>query len=219
MFRAVNPSLELNGDFWAWHLDYGHAGFPPHRDRWNMTETDGLPDYLSAWVALTDVTPSHGCIFVLPCSLDPTYGRPVKEGEEEEDDADSVARANCTDCMPLPAHATDVLFWTGRLIHYGGRCTSRTPRMSLGLAASNPTFESPADRLGPTPRRLDNLLYPSLEDRLRIIATQIWTYNEVVRQPRAALNLLEALEVHWQSNNTTAAPLETVSDHNNRTSP
>lgn len=87
---AVSPHHVLTGDFLAWHVAPGSAGFSPHRDRQpealaDSFADDGQPKYATVWVALTDVSSENSCLFVMPASHDPGY----HGGDGVDDDAPS----------------------------------------------------------------------------------------------------------------------------------
>ena len=62
----------------------------------------------------------------------------------------SAATAVRQDARCVPADSGEVLCWSGRSLHYGGRASARAecPRVALAVAASDPKFEEPAMRTG-----------------------------------------------------------------------
>ena len=62
----------------------------------------------------------------------------------------SAATAVRQDARCVPADSGEVLCWSGRSLHYGGRASARAecPRVALAVAASDPQFEEPAMRTG-----------------------------------------------------------------------
>eukprot|EP00026_Physarum_polycephalum_P010693 Phypoly_transcript_10867.p1 GENE.Phypoly_transcript_10867~~Phypoly_transcript_10867.p1 ORF type:complete len:357 (+),score=68.35 Phypoly_transcript_10867:196-1266(+) len=199
MLRAINSHLKFNMDFWTWYIDplKTDKGKGPHRDRSLMPfEEDGterLPKSASVWVALTDATPTNGCIYAVPAKWDENY---YKTGQESTDFDPQNLRA-------LPIKAGDALAWTGRTIHFGSRAAPDAPfpRMSIEFAASVADFEDPNQRLGrPFPQFTDaggddvSLRMPTLRERLRVIASQLHTYeyrepvSDAVKQILATVN-------------------------------
>jgi len=197
--RAVNSRLKFNMDFWAWYIDplKTQKGRAPHRDRFNMPfEEDGtekLPMSASVWVALTEATPTNGCIYAVPAKWDENY---YKTGQESTNFDHQNLRA-------LPVKAGDALVWTGRTIHFGSRAApdAQFPRTSLEFAATVAEFENPNRLLGrPFPQFTDaggddvSLRMPTLRERLRVIAAQLRTYeyrepvSEAVKQVLEAVN-------------------------------
>eukprot|EP00741_Cyanophora_paradoxa_P000335 tig00000403_g326.t1 len=192
--RLVGPALRFNADFMAWHLAPAarQRGWGLHRDRDTMPfAPDASPLYVTAWVPLTEATPENGCIYVVPAEFDARY----REAGRADADFD------LQDLRALPARVGEVLVWSGRLLHFGGRAGSKAahPRVSLSFALSDPSFEDPFVRTGGPlwghgdapegPLRL-----PPLAARLAAVAAQVWTYEgrEPIPEPvRAFLLSLE----------------------------
>ena len=100
-------------------------------------------------MALTESTPKNGCIYIVPARFDPDY--PTLK-ESTEFDIQNV--------RALPAPAGGALVWSGRTLHFGGRCDKEAtiPRIAISFAASTPAFEDPKMRLMFGDRKQDLVL-------------------------------------------------------------
>jgi ectoine hydroxylase-related dioxygenase (phytanoyl-CoA dioxygenase family) len=121
------------------------AGWSLHRDRSEMRfyQTESglvLPEYITAWTALTAANRDNGCVYVLPRSMDATYDR--------HDDADvAIAPLDEASMVALPAAAGDVLCWSGRVLHKGGTYRRDLqppppPRIAIATAFSTRRYET-----------------------------------------------------------------------------
>ena len=69
-FRAQGTYDDPDGD--------SGKGWPPHRDRGEDAaaaafKQDGMPDYCTTWISLTDATVTNSCLYVVPSKHDPGY--------------------------------------------------------------------------------------------------------------------------------------------------
>ena len=93
------------------------------------------------------------------------------------------------DLRALPCEAGGALCWTGRLLHFGGRCGryAEVPRIALACAVSAEStsaecYEVPQDRI-PLDGRVNGaaarapLRMPTIEERLSAISTQRGQYD------------------------------------------
>eukprot|EP00743_Colponemidia_sp_Colp-15_P007079 GILK01007638.1.p1 GENE.GILK01007638.1~~GILK01007638.1.p1 ORF type:complete len:330 (+),score=30.33 GILK01007638.1:40-1029(+) len=184
--------LHLNMDFFAWFLDPSkmQRGWGPHRDRETMPfDAHGLPEYVTVWVPLTEATLTNGCMYVVPAYFDPEYIQQATTTAAESTDFDIQS------IQAVPASVGSCLLWSGRLLHFGGRASFRAahPRISLSFALSHPSFEDPFVRLPEAQHRPWHVL-PSLAERLRVIATQLWTYEAKEPLDERTRFILESIE-------------------------
>lgn len=191
LHRALSQSpLESNMDVWAWNLHGLQKGWGVHRDRSTMPLTQdeaACPRYMTMWVPLTDTSPLDGCIYVVPARFDPHYFAPDPTADLNVDDFD------VQDVRALPASTGSCLFWSGRLLHFGGRVAPQHGRMSLSFGYSRRDWESTETRLGVHIDLRDT--FPTFHQRLHAIAVQLWTYEH--REPLTShvTNLLREYEL------------------------
>ena len=224
LFSALRPILAvanpastdfaLNWDFMAWFLDPAQQerGWPPHRDRRTLAIGEHT-DYMTVWLALSDATPDNGCIYVLPASFDPHYAEREVPCDEQGECAQGAAEPysddnieNVQDIRALPCKAGQALCWSGRLLHFGGRCGRHAsgPRIALACAVSTKDFEDPRMRI-PLDGRVggaagrEAIRMPSMEERLQAIAVQLWQYEGAVVLLPNTKRLLDALEKHLEA--------------------
>ena len=92
------PAVQLNYDFMAWYIDpvATQSGWAPHRDRHSAgLAAGGGTEYATVWLALTEATPSNGCMYALPASFDPFYH--TAEGEAAAPEGGSAAEMQAFD--------------------------------------------------------------------------------------------------------------------------
>lgn len=161
LFAAVlGPrSLFLPKDFWAFHVPPGDAArtrwtaFNPHRD-WIGSDPAVLagesPLVLTAWVALTDVTPLDSCLYVVPADCDAEYRTATSAAVDE-------ANVRWQDIRALPAAAGSVVLLSSHIAHWGSRSSALAggPRVSVTACrqsrAAAPFQKWTVDLDGPVP--------------------------------------------------------------------
>lgn len=168
----------LSYDFSIFHVVSGAAGWPPHRDRGGDStgafRADGLPQYCTTWVALSDATCTNSCLHVVPREHDPGYlqgdppgstpmGEVLRHGGE----------AAVQHLRALPCAAGSVIQFSHRLLHWGSaaqsgpaalwRASPEAPRIALSFASTDPVFEKPF-LAQPTPM-------PAVSTRAALIAS------------------------------------------------
>ena len=152
-------------DFWAWHLDMADSGWAPHRDKNESTiRPDGLPNSLTAWVALSEVTADSGCIYMVPAPDDPYY----PDLAIQQIDKWQAVRA-------LPAKPGDLLCWNQNVLHWGGTRSQWSPEPRVSVAfefqrADIEPYNTPL--LNPKER-------PDINTRRRLIAKQLLQYTHM----------------------------------------
>ncbi len=176
---AVEPSLSESG--YLPHID-GHDGFPPCR-------ADGMPNAVTVWIALSDVSTEDSCIYIVP------------GGTKAERELDVLAFASPPEraaskvhsVRALPIGAGGVLGWNHGVIHWGSRCSpSARTRVSLSCEfirsdvplLAHPHAQNARQVLGPgfTPPALDcKGQAPNFKLRLDLIAKQILSYTAHAR--------------------------------------
>jgi hypothetical protein len=166
----------LAADAWAWRIDPGQSGWPPHRG-WRERLDRRAPELVNVWVALSDVRADQSCMHAVPLDRDPDYPGQL----------DRVAsfRAPHEEVVALPIEAGTALFWNANVLHWGGPCSVRAdgPRVSCSFSLVR---DDALDRVGLPPVRLDVL---DRRARLDLVAAQIATYGE--RKPDVSAEVLE----------------------------
>lgn len=136
--RALAPVLGddamlLLEEFWAFFVPPADAAFarwtafPPHRDWLGADErllSGGLPTSLTAWVAMTDVTPEDSCFYLVPGDADLAYRTSTK----------SVARDHfrLQDVRAVPVARGQIIVFSTHVAHWGSRSSqwAAGPRIS-----------------------------------------------------------------------------------------
>ncbi len=149
--RALGAAYGVLPDAWAFVVPPGpeHAGWAPHRGSYELARDRSAPDSINVWVALSDVTLDHSCMFVVPFADDPAY----------PDDLASHA-ASASGGKALPARAGTALAWNANLLHWGGPSSARatTPRISITFTLVKDATRDPAQLVSaPHAKKLDVL--------------------------------------------------------------
>lgn len=177
IYRKLKPLIaKFLGDdyyqlpeFWTWYVDKDkeESGWGPHRDRDGQSIfPDGSPKGVTLWIPLTNVSAMNGCMHIIPASKDKHYL-----------DFDTPNRDEVYDPslgFPLEAPAGSILMWNSRLVHWGGKSSSKAPISRISMAfefqrADVPLFSKP-------PIKDPKILLPFLK-RLNMIANQIRQYD------------------------------------------
>ena len=168
--------------FWAWKVDPGETGFPPHRDTLSEHETPAknlpagvenrYPEKLTLWTPLTDVTENDSCIHVLPTNKDPNYPNDLESMEYQ---GNAAVRA-------IPTKAGSLIAWNAYLLHWGSAAKeSATSRIAIATDFSKKPSRRPKDERAdfglPLQIRLNQVSELSFEARLNAIAMSIWTFR------------------------------------------
>lgn len=108
----------------------GLTAASPHRDSMGPDPrimAGELPGVLTVWVPLTDVTPEHSCIYVVPKDVDPDFLTDSREVLRK--------RIALRDVRAVPAAAGSILGWSTHLAHWGSRSSPRAPgpRISVSM--------------------------------------------------------------------------------------
>lgn len=150
-------------DVWAWRIERGSRGWPPHRGVRSTLLQRQTPEVINVWVALTKVAADQSCIHVVPLDEDPGYPSALDRVD-----------APLESVRALPVSAGTALAWNANLLHWGGPCSARArgPRMSCSFTFC---LADAAEGLGMQPVSLHDFDFRA---RLDAIARQILTYGE-----------------------------------------
>lgn len=195
MTKVVGDNFLVLPDFWGWYVPAGQAGWAPHRDKEaDCLLADGKPKWVTVWIPLTEATPTNSCMYVLPADRDPFYGIMGADG----------FRGELSDVRALPGNPGDIYMWTQHLLHWGSSSVkghTQPPRMSIAIefqrcdvAARDKPLINPA-------------ITPSFEQRLALIAKQIWYYRDMLGEDMALFQV--AKEIHTRLSKTLK-PLHTA---------
>jgi hypothetical protein len=169
---ALGRNYRLMPGFWAWYLPPSEsvAGWSPHRDRVEAAlDDDNSPHVLTIWLALSDATPTNGCIYLLPAHLDERFQTRVWDGE------DNAVVKQPQNIRAVPATAGSVLAWNQAILHWGGRASrlGSTPRCSLSWEFQR------GDKPPFTKTLLDPRKMPPFRERLGLIGLQFLQYRHL----------------------------------------
>lgn len=186
LLRAAFPDLRLLSDHYLFVVDPGDPahlrGWPPHRDRDDMgfVGPERAPQSLTVWIALTDATTANGCVYLLPASDDALYFTA----------SDSDALADPQSALAVPVPAGTPIFWSGRVLHWGGRAAPigppAPPRLAFTFTAAAPDYET-------RDLEIDAAIeLPRLAQRVDLVLSQIDNYSHRLPEFAAFVALREA---------------------------
>jgi hypothetical protein len=151
---AINkPGYENTGDYAMFHINTDAKGWIAHRDRdelKNALEPDGLPNYITAWMPITDATPKSSCLYFIPRMYDSTYDN--SNGADEYMNKIFSTNESYQNILSLPMTTGGLLCFTSRTIHWGskplppikGSKVKYAPRQAISIAVANRKFEKVA---------------------------------------------------------------------------
>jgi hypothetical protein len=120
---AVNrPGYEYVGDYGLFNVHPNARGWTPHRDNdspENALEPDGLPNYITAWMPLTEATTKSSCMYYIPRMYDPKY----ETGGVGEEYFDTIFKDNgdYQNILSLPMIPGGLVCHSSRTVHWGSR--------------------------------------------------------------------------------------------------
>ena len=169
---VLGPGYRALPAFWAWRLEVSGSdrGWEPHRDcAEESVDRDNSPYAMTVWLALSDATPTNGCIYVVPAHLDERFRRRVWEGDEE------FAVRDLHNVRAVPATAGSMLAWNQHLLHWGGRVSrhEREPRRSVAFEfqrGDKAPFQAPL---------IDTSPAVPFTTRLGLVAKQLLQYRHM----------------------------------------
>lgn len=132
---------QLVPDFWIWHVaaDDNVSGWKPHRDGgmdFSSIRNDGTPTLTTVWIALTDVTTSNSCMYVLPRKHDAIFQDFVqrKFGQPGIPNAREIP-VSLPKVRALPIDAGATIGWDTNIFHWGSASSkwADEPRISTGI--------------------------------------------------------------------------------------
>jgi len=151
---AINkPGYENTGDYAMFHINTDAKGWIAHRDRdelENALEPDGLPNYITAWMPITDATPKSSCLYFIPRMYDSTYDN--RNGADEYMNKIFTTNESYQNILSVPMTTGGLLSFTSRTVHWGskplppikGSKVKYAPRQAFSIAVANRKFEKGA---------------------------------------------------------------------------
>jgi hypothetical protein len=165
--ELLGTRYELVEDLWAWKIEPGHGGWPPHRGIDRALLDRRAPELLNTWVALSDAPIDRACMHFVPLDADPAYPSELAL----QDVPPNAARA-------APIAAGTALAWNANVLHWGGRCADDAPaaRVSCSFSLARADAVDHDGQLGIGTYLTPSALTPL--DRVDLLASQIDTYGE-----------------------------------------
>ena len=161
----LGGSYVMLPDFWVWNVEpaKGDSGWKPHRDRgYQALLEDRSAKSVTAWIPLSRATPLNSCMYIVPATLDPTYG--TKDDWDWKFEYPSI--------RALPAQPGDFLIWNQAVLHWGSKSSPLGDASRVSMAfefqrADIEPFNNPV---------IAPLSILPFERRLQLIAKQILQY-------------------------------------------
>ncbi len=151
-------------DFWAFRVPPGKTGWAPHRGV-NVMLDRHAPEYLNAWIAISDVEVDRACMHFVSLDDDPGYV------------ARDLAKLDTSRGVAAPVSAGDLLLWNANTLHWGGASSELAagPRCSITFTLCREDALTRSD-LGARPSTSAGLIADPWA-RLDAIARQIGVYG------------------------------------------
>jgi hypothetical protein len=161
--ELLGRPYHLIADVWAWRIERGERGWPPHRG-WSTRVLDArAPELVNVWVALSDVAADQSCIHVVPLEQDAHYPASLERVD-----------APLQSIVSLPLDAGGALFWNANTLHWGGQCSRRATGARYSCSFSL-VREDALELIGWPALRVGEL---DPRSRVDLVAAQIATYGD-----------------------------------------
>jgi hypothetical protein len=168
---VLGEGYKLRPCIWSWHLDPSKedGGWKPHRDGVkNSINSDGSPNLLTVWIALSEANPLNGCMYLVPMD---------RSAKPHEIDDPTNIYFDFQSVRALPARPGDLLMWNHWVIHWGSKSSKRAsePRISMAFE-----LEKADSNINEMPL-ISATQLPSFDARLKLIAYQIYQYTHMYK--------------------------------------
>lgn len=182
MHAACGCANSFDALAWSVTPSLGQSGFAPHRDRQPSDvqasfHADGIPKYVTCWIALSHASVDASCLYIVPRSLDPGYDDGDDQSPEAEDPLLTVMRSDAAvqSVRACPLRPGGAVLFSHRAMHWGskGLSTCDKPRVSISFGCSDPSFEKPY-----LAKPTAHLPFPKPAIRAALVSAQLINYHE-----------------------------------------
>jgi ectoine hydroxylase-related dioxygenase (phytanoyl-CoA dioxygenase family) len=135
--QILGPKLEHDLEHAVYKPPFSGAATPWHQDDAFHRKGSGVPESISIWMPLQDVTLENGCMqYIRGSNLGPLYPHRSPRNDPRIHGLETVAPPDLTNCVAVPARAGSAVIHLSRTLHSAGVNYSDQPRRAYVLGFS-----------------------------------------------------------------------------------
>jgi hypothetical protein len=135
--QILGPKLENDLEHAISKPAFNGAATPWHQDDAFHRKGSGVPESISIWMPLQDVTIESGCMrYIRGSNLGPLYPHRSPRNDPRIHGLETTSPPDLTNCVTVPMRAGDGVIHLSRTIHGAGVNTSDQPRLAYVLGYS-----------------------------------------------------------------------------------
>jgi ectoine hydroxylase-related dioxygenase (phytanoyl-CoA dioxygenase family) len=135
--QILGPKLENDLEHAISKPPFSGAATPWHQDDAFHRKGSGVPESISIWMPLQDVTLENGCMqYIRGSNLGPLYPHRSPHNDPRIHGLETVSQPDLTNCVAVPVRAGDAVIHLSRTLHSAGVNTSDQPRRAYVLGYS-----------------------------------------------------------------------------------
>jgi ectoine hydroxylase-related dioxygenase (phytanoyl-CoA dioxygenase family) len=135
--QILGPKLENDLEHAISKPPFSGAATPWHQDDAFHRKGSGVPESISIWMPLQDVTVESGCMqYIRGSNLGPLYPHRSPHNDPRIHGLETVSIPDLTNCVAVPMRAGDAVIHLSRTLHSAGVNTTDQPRRAYVLGFS-----------------------------------------------------------------------------------
>jgi hypothetical protein len=135
--QILGPKLENDLEHAISKPPFNGAATPWHQDDAFHRKGSGVPESISIWMPLQDVTVESGCMrYIRGSNLGPLYPHRSPHNDPRIHGLETISLPDLTNCVAVPMRAGDAVIHLSRTLHGAGSNTSDQPRLAYILGYS-----------------------------------------------------------------------------------
>jgi Phytanoyl-CoA dioxygenase (PhyH) len=135
--QILGPKLENDLEHAILKPAFNGAATPWHQDDAFHRKGSGVPESISIWMPLQDVTVESGCMrYIRGSNHGPLYPHRSPHNDPRIHGLETIAQPEMTNCVSVPMRAGDAVIHLSRTIHSAGMNTTDQPRRAYILGYS-----------------------------------------------------------------------------------
>jgi hypothetical protein len=135
--QILGPKLENDLEHAISKPPFSGAATPWHQDDAFHRKGSGVPESISIWMPLQDVTVESGCMrYIRGSNLGPLYPHRSPHNDPRIHGLETISIPDLTNCVAVPMRAGDAVIHLSRTLHSAGVNTTDQPRRAYVLGFS-----------------------------------------------------------------------------------
>jgi hypothetical protein len=135
--QILGPKLENDLEHAVYKPPFSGAATPWHQDDAFHRKGSGVPESISIWMPLQDVSLENGCMkYIRGSNLGPLYPHRSPRNDPRIHGLETVSIPDLTNCVAVPVRAGDGVIHLSRTLHSAGVNHSDQPRRAYVLGFS-----------------------------------------------------------------------------------